>query len=143
MIRYLNLPQIPKSIVENLPADWNQFDQKVSYPGSNYVWTDSFNQEINSWCQQNISQDMYFAFQIMSGDVPIHQDIGTLIKLVYLIHPGGKSVTTNFYNSQRELEQSYVIDTNRWHVLQADHLHSVNGVEPGQIRFSVTGRIFP
>jgi len=143
MIRYLNLPQIPESIIKNLPTDCNQFEQKISYPGSNYVWTDSFNQEVNSWCQQNISSDMYFAFQILSGDVPIHQDIGTLIKLVYLIHPGGESVTTNFYNARQELAQSYIIDTNRWHILQADCLHSVDGIESGKFRFSITGRIFP
>jgi hypothetical protein len=143
MIRYLNLPQVPKSIIENLPSDWDQFDQKVSYANRNYVWTDSFNQEINSWCQQNVCQDMYFGFQIMRGDVPIHRDTGTLTKLVYLIYPGGNSVTTNFYNDQQELAQSHVIDINRWHVLQANRLHSVDGIEPGQIRFSITGRIFP
>jgi hypothetical protein len=143
MIRYLNLPQVPKSIIENLPSDWDQFDQKVSYANRNYVWTDSFNQEINSWCQQNVCQDMYFGFQIMRGDVPVHRDTGTLTKFVYLIYPGGKSVATNFYNDQQELAQSYVIDINRWHVLQANRLHSVDGIEPGQIRFSITGRIFP
>jgi hypothetical protein len=143
MMRYLELPRIPDSIIDNLPTDWDQYDRKVSYPGSNYAWTDSFNQEINSWCQQNISPDMYFGFQIMSGDVPIHRDHGTRTKLVYLIYPGGKSVATNFYSDQQELAQSYVINTNRWHVLQTDCLHSVDGIEAGQFRFSVTGRIFP
>lgn len=143
MIRYINLPTIPNSIVDSLPKDWQQYNQRVSYANSNYVWTDSFNQEINAWCQQNISADMYFGFQIMSGNVPIHRDINTLTKLIYLIYPGGSSVATNFYNDQRERTHGYIIESGRWHILQADRFHSVDGVEPGQVRFSITGRIFP
>lgn len=143
MIRYLELPKIPNSIIDNLPADWKQYDQKVSYSGSNYTWTDSFNQEINSWCQEHISQGMYFGFQIMTGNVPMHKDVGTLTKLVYLLQPGGKNVTTNFYNDDRTLAHSFVIEPFRWHVLRADSFHSVDHIEPDQVRFSITGRIFP
>jgi hypothetical protein len=142
MLQYLNLPQIPKSIIESLPANRSQYDKKFVYGRGSYVWSDSFNQDMNDWCQQNISKDVFFGFQIMTSNVPIHRDKGPSVKLVYLIDPGGESVSTKFYNDEYKLTKEYVIETNRWHLLQVNQLHSVNGIEPEKSRFSIAGTIF-
>lgn len=142
MIQYVNLPQIPQDIINQLPRDINQYKKKVDYDV--YVWTDSFNQTINEWCKKNICENMYWGFQIIQGDLPIHKDVGTKIKFVYVLETGGDHVVTNFYQEdQTTITNSYIIQPHRWHILEADRYHDVQGVESGKYRMSVTGRIFP
>jgi hypothetical protein len=137
----LNLPQIPAGIVDNLNYNFDQYNQHNRL-GDAYLWSDSFNQEVNAWCQANICEDMYWGFQIISGDLPAHKDIGTEIKLTYLINTGGDRVLTNFYAEDKiTVTDSYMIPEGRWHLLQANRYHGVHNVE--STRFSVTGRVFP
>jgi len=140
-VRYLNLPQIPESILDSLNMNLDEYEKK-SVPLETYVWTDSFNAEINCWCQENICGTMYWGFQIIDGGVAVHKDIGTLTKLNYIIIPGGDNVVTEFYNEDKTVASSVVIEPFRWHVLKADSYHSVRNMDPGKKRFSVTGRIF-
>lgn len=142
MICYLNLPPIPAPLVDSVVLDIDRYHVKAQY--GNYNWSDSFNDQINNWCKTNISDTVYWAFQFMTGDVPTHKDKDTVTKLVYILNPGGSSVTTNFFDSEHgDVVKSYVIQPCRWHLLQANQWHSVEHIEPGQVRFSVTGRIFP
>lgn len=144
MIRFLNLPKIPDYIVANLNRQFDQYTKKVQYLDGAYVWSDDWSELINEWCKNNICSTMHWGFQIMSADIPMHKDTGTETKLIYLIEPGGANVVTNFYKDDKHtVTHSYVIPTNQWHVLRANAYHSVDGIEPGQTRFSLTGRIFP
>jgi len=144
MIRYLNLPSIPKEIINNLNYEFDRYDTTVSYLDKTYVWSDDFNQEISLWCKKNICNTMHWGFQIINGDLPIHKDVGTTLKLIYLIRSGGSEVKTNFFqDDETTLTHSYVIPVEQWHILKADDFHSVSGVHTGQTRFSLTGRIFP
>ncbi len=126
-------------MVKELPTDINLY-KKINY--GNYNWTDSFTEKINSWGKEFVSNEMYFGLQIMTGNVPVHKDIGTQIKFVYLIDQGGTEVYTKFWNDNLDLLDQYKIETNRWHILKADCNHSVEGLEPGKIRRSITARIF-
>jgi hypothetical protein len=144
MIRYFNFPAVPIEILNNLNYQFDQYNAKVSYRNKTYVWSDDFNQEINNWCQKNICETMHWGFQIMSNRIETHKDVGTEIKLIYLIRSGGANVKTNFYKDDKiTVSHSYVIPTFRWHILKANEYHSVDGIEPGNIRFSLTGRVFP
>jgi hypothetical protein len=108
-----------------------------------YAWSSHGTEDINTWCQQNISAEMYFASQCMINNVDIHKDIGTKIKLSFILDTGGNDVVTNFYaDDQITLLASYVIEPNRWHIFKADTYHQVSNITPGQVRFSITGRIF-
>lgn len=140
-VRYINLPKIPDSIVQNLNRNFEEYDTSVGrYP---YSWSDSFNSEINLWCQKNICDTMYFAFQIIRGDLFLHKDVGTRTKFIYLFDTGGDNVVTEFYDDdQTTLLDSIVIEPLRWHILKADTYHCVKNVKPDKIRFSLTGKIF-
>ena len=141
MIRYLNFPRVPDSIIQSLNYNFDEYDQRNRL-GDVYLWSDSFNKEINAWCKENICEDMHWGFQIISGDLPIHKDIGTEIKLIYLVELGGSNVLTNFYEEDKiTIANSYNIEARRWHILQAEKYHSVHNVE--SVRFSITGRVFP
>lgn len=141
-IQYLNLPPIPTEILASIPQDFALYQGQTAKRFDTYLWSDAHNKQLNQWCQDNICSEMYFGFQIITGDIPAHKDVGTQTKITYLIHTGGDQVATEFFDDQHNLIASYKIESGRWHVLKADALHSVSNIEPGQVRFSVTGRIF-
>jgi hypothetical protein len=150
-IRYLNFPPIPSSIIESINPTilLESFKQDVKEHKKNpsmyetYTWTDESNAELNAWCQDNICADMYYAFQIITGILPIHKDNGTKIKLNYIVIPGGANVITEFYNDDLTTKlASYSILANKWHVFKADTYHSVSNIDPDQIRLGITARIF-
>jgi hypothetical protein len=143
--RYINLPKIPQELLTSINFNSADYKPNGTYsPG--YKWSDDFNQEVNKWCQANICENMYFAFQFIDGpSMEIHKDSKTLTKFCYILDPGGDNVETRFHdelNPSRVVE-SVVLQPLRWHILKVDSFHSVNGIEPGRTRFSITGRIFP
>lgn len=141
--RYVNLPKIPNEILNQINFDFSSYDAKFIGSNGNYQWSDSHNKIINDWCQQNICSEMYWAFQIISGDMPIHKDNGTKTKFVYLLQTGGDNVVTEFYDEDKtNVLQSVIIEPHRWHILKVDNFHGVRNVDSGKIRFSITGRIF-
>jgi hypothetical protein len=139
--RYLNLPKIPSDIFINYNFD--EYEKKVQgliNPG--YVWTDSFNNEINEWCKKNICDDMYYAFQIIKTDIGIHTDNQTKIKFLYVLETGGDNVITEWYSEDNTVVDSVVIQPNKWCVIKVDYPHAVKNIESGKTRFAITGRIF-
>ncbi len=138
-IHYINLPKVPQELIDELPTDI-AFYNVINH--GNYNWSDSFTEKINAWGKQFVGNEMYFAFQFMTGNIPVHKDIETQIKFVYLIDQGGTEVYTKFWNDNLDLLDQYKIETNRWHILKADCNHSVEGLEQGKIRRSITARIF-
>jgi len=148
-IQYVNFPEIPKELIEciipqNLVDLFNQNENKKSTRiHETYTWTDDLNEKINVWGQQNICPDMYYAFQLMTGPLPIHKDRITKTKLNYIVSTGGDNIMTTFYDEDRTTElASYNIPINKWHLFKADTYHSVGDLAPGQIRLAVTARIF-
>ena len=141
-IQYLNLPKIPQHIIDQLERDPTVYHQVSTVEGP-YTWSDYDTKLLNVWCRENICSEMYFGLQIMTGNLPLHLDTGTKIKINYIIDPGGTDVITSFYdNDQVTLLDSYCIEPNRWHIFKADTHHQVTNIQPGQYRFGVTGRIF-
>ncbi len=138
-IQYLNLPKIPSKIIDNLPKEFELYE---TLNIDNYNWSKSHNYELNEWAQEHISKEMYFAFQLMTGDLPIHKDVDSKTKLLYLIDQGGSNVFTKFWDDQFNLLDEYIIEKNCWHILKADTNHSVEGIEQNRLRWSVIARIF-
>lgn len=167
-IRELKLPQIPQDIVDRVidrhtkdPNSyaplWDQDDlpMPVYYqePEAKIVtFSDSFNEEIDQWCKDNICDSIKWDWQILSKDLPIHRDFDadTLENLVlhtkffYLITPGGDNVVTNFFNSEdpTDIIETYVIKTRTWYLFNAARHHNVVGIEPGKTRFTMVGNTF-
>lgn len=141
-IRYLNLPQLPQSVLDLINMNLDEYEKKVVRLET-YTWSDSFNEEVNRWCQENICKTMYWGFQIIESDVVVHKDVGPLTKLNYILIPGGDNVVTEFYAEDKTtLVNSVTIEPRRWHLLKADSYHAVRNIEPGKKRFSITGKVF-
>ena len=145
-IQYLKLPRIPDHIINKIPLDPNMYTTwSNGYKNlETYKWSDMYCEDLNEWCRQNVCEDMYFGLQMLFGHNQRHKDKGTLTKINSVITTGGQNVTTVFYDDiQSDLAcDSYQIEPHRWHIFKADAYHQVHNLEPGQVRFGVTGRIF-
>jgi hypothetical protein len=141
-IQYFKLPPVPVDIINAIKLDPNHYTKKES--GVTYRWTDQDNAELNQWGQKHICDEMYFALQFFEKPNTLHKDTGTHTKLNYVISPGGPNILTEFYDDDRTTQlASYHIEPLRWHVLKADTFHRITGdFTPGQIRFSITARMF-
>ena len=143
--RYLEFPCIPDSLLEGLNWNVSEYTRKgESRIPNEFLWSDDHNQNLDRWGKENICSNMYFAFQIIFNDLPLHKDLGTVCKLNYILDPGGDNVLTEWYeDDQKTLLQSCVIDPGRWHIFKADSYHTVKNLQPGRTRFAITARIFP
>jgi hypothetical protein len=141
-IRWLKLPPIPKEIIDDLPLDFSLYEQKTKYQEI-FFRSDSFIGEVDQWCRKNICDSVHWGFQIIKGDAPKHRDLRVSTKFHYVILPGGDNVYTRFYSEDgNDIAESIKIPEHCWHIFKADSPHSVDGIEPGKTRFSITGKIF-
>lgn len=140
--RQIFLPQIPADIVEQVYQSANELVNLVNYHENNYKWV-AANDAVQQWCRENISPDMYWGVQIIDGNLLAHKDIGTKIKFNYIIDAAGTNSVTHFYDDEMKLVETVHFKEHVWYILDVTMFHEVTGLEPGQIRLSLTGRIFP
>lgn len=140
----MNLPRIPDNILALINPNFDLYEKKdAGRHGNIYTWSDSFNQEINAWCQQNICNEMYWGFQIIRGDLKPHTDNVTQVKLTYLVETGGPNVVTEWYDQDHvTVIDSVILEPHRWHILKVDTPHGVKNTVADSVRLSITGRIF-
>ena len=143
MIRYLNLPKIPDEIIQRIDTRPENRNPVTKAYSEIFKWDDAGNEEVHAWCRDNICKDMYFAFQYMLKDMPMHIDQGTKIKLNYLIVPGGEDAITRFYDENKNLTHEVKVEPFRWHLLDGSVYHAVDNIDADKYRFAITGRIFP
>lgn len=142
-VRQINLPNITQDLLEKLPRTFDAYDTGKKYLVPNYAWSDRDNADIDQWCKANVCGSMYWAFQIITGDMTLHKDNGTKIKLLYLVETGGPSVWTEFFaDDQTTLLQRACLEKDRWYAMKVDVYHRVIGVQSGQTRLAITGRLF-
>ena len=136
-----SFPKLPTDIYEKINFNLDQYRNKNTVGNNvNYVWSDDFNENINNWCQQNVVDGIYYAFQIATEDMPLHKDKNSTVKLIYVLDTGGDDVLTNFYNDKQELLHSLKVEPNFWYLLKTDVFHAVEGIT--RPRFSICATVF-
>ena len=142
-VHYLNFPSIPTSIIDALPKNYDEYDQEKFAPsGNRFCYSRSFTADLDKWCKQNICPSSYFGFQLIHEDLHVHKDEIALIKLIYLIDPGGEKITTTWYDDDFNKVTAYEIEPFRWCLMKIDWWHDVVGIEPGRSRVAVASKMF-
>ena len=141
-VKYLNFPVIPDHLRDMAINKISKNpDSRIVKSNENYKWTIVKDNELEQWLVTNISPSLFWGLQIITGDMRIHSDNPTTVKICYLFELGGDNVITEFYHNDQIID-SIKIDHDRWHILNVMINHSVRGVESGKTRISLTGRIF-
>lgn len=157
--RLLNFPPLPQYIVDKIDFNYQNYlnydltdtspenciDQTLLSPENKRTMNSHHNTELlNEWCHENICDSMHFFWMLRSfRDQRNHKDVGTKVKLIYVLDPGGDQVTTTWYaDDQKTVLQKIQLETHQWYILKTDMYHQVQGVEHGRVRFCVGARIF-
>ena len=146
-VKYLNLPTIPRSVIDSIKFD----DDALAKAKSTYGYATSVKstEELNQWGRENISEDIFLNYQLITGPAPnsvgkIHKDTSTKTKLMYIVNTGGDKVVTTFYTDEAGSDEMFhiTVDPCRWAILEADAWHHVTGLASGEVRFAITGQVF-
>ena len=86
--RQIFLPQVPAEVVEQVRLSAQDLVNVVEHNNKNYKWA-AANEQVQQWCRQNISPDMYWGVQIIDSDLPVHKDLGTQAKFNYIVDNAG------------------------------------------------------
>ena len=136
-----SFPKLSAEIYEKINFNLSLYQNKNTLGTNvNYVWSDDFNKDINEWCKKHIIDDVYYAFQIATADMPLHKDKNSTVKLIYVLDTGGDNVITSFYNQQKQKLHSIKVEANCWYLLKTDVWHCVEGITSP--RFSICATVF-
>lgn len=150
LFQYLNaLPQIPLELLHT-PILYDE--TKIGFKDNEYArWATT--PELKEWLRENISEDVELAgAQVISNNVPLHCDKRKWA-LNYLIHLGGNNVKTSFHKlpgepvmqtpAMRAWDKpseelcSTTFELHRWHLLNTNVLHRVDGVQGKRVAITL------
>jgi hypothetical protein len=147
LTKQILLPQVPDTVIravyDSISTNKNEaFDDNkdIQQELPNYVWVRS-NDIVQTWCKNNISPDIYWAVQVIKEHTPIHKDVNTESKFIYVIDTGGDNAVTHYYNEDYEIIESQIYEANKWYILNTKILHRVENITG--TRIAITGRIHP
>lgn len=69
--------------------------------------------------------------------LPVHKDTNRHVAYNYIIDPGGDEVYTCFYDDDQNLIEKVNIETGRWHKLDVQTFHNVEGMTRPRIALTV------
>lgn len=148
-IKKLLLPRLPDNIINEVYNSIKIGTNRVEIPESinkdefnMYAWIPA-NDVIQNWCRSNISPDLYWGIQVIDKDLPMHKDNVTELKFNYIIDQGSADAKTNYYDDDKILLNSYVLEKHWWYILNVRVFHEVIGIKSGEKRVSITSRLLP
>ena len=152
-IKYLDLPLIPKYLLEPLDVLLTKPinpHSSVSPLAKNFKEKKA-SDELNNWLKDNINFyiDASPNYMLINRNITIHRDVdnynkqtqtkGRTIALNYLINPGGKNVYTTIYNEDKKtILQTEKIEPFRWHYITVDRYHGIHGIDETDTRVNLS-----
>ena len=146
-VKKINLPSLPDEFLDDI-LKAIATEQDLAFRGENQVhYIEQVTWKaappcVQSWCRTHICDDIFWGLQTITADLPIHKDIDTLVKFYYLVQPGGDNVQTRYFKNGEQIA-SYHFNKGCWYIIDVETEHDAVGIEPGQVRIGLTGRIFP
>ena len=140
MFKYLDIPQIPESIIPSRQELLDlPYKEKTNFP-STYIWFRNKHCTglVNEWIQDTLKVKVHTQYQFVLNGIPRHKDSGRHICMNYILYPGGPNVSTNFYEDDKEtLVHSEIIKEKTWHTILTYLYHDVTNIDPNDIRIAI------
>ena len=140
-IDYLNIPAIPKEILEDLDTIRNRlFAIGTPYNGTFRLKDTS--STVSDYIQTLFPFEVHCRYQFVYQGLPIHTDMkgnaGRKLAVNYLLNAGGNNVITNIYDNNYNVIDSKCLELNRWHYIRTDHLHNVSNIDKDSVRIALS-----
>jgi hypothetical protein len=149
-IKYLNFPQVPEELLdsfEDIIAKTSELLPKTPQRQKEqleYFQNKAIGQELDQWLHGIFKFKFYAKYQIIYRGIPIHTDKGAYegdrkYAINYLLDLGGTNVITTVYDDDmKTVLQSECLELKRWHTIQVEKFHGVEGIEPEKLRIALS-----
>lgn len=143
-----NVPQVPSNLYLTNPDDIKQLDTMASIrrptdpvpsweSGTVYTMYQAPD-ELVSWVQTHFDFPVKVTYQLITGQVPIHKDVGRTKCWNYIIDAGGDDVVTRWWNDDKtKVIRAFVFPTDCWYELNVGINHDVANVTGTRIAITV------
>lgn len=95
-------------------------------------------QVILEWTKQVFDFPHKVDVRVIRGDLDIHTDLDRSVAYNYHIETGGAKASTDFYDADDNLLESYIVPPRTWAKLNVTIPHAVNNIEEGQRRIGLS-----
>ena len=143
-INYLDdIPPIPDDLLEPLDV----IISRQSMTPNNYVQNKKVSMELFDWLTKTFNRPIIAYYQVMHNDIDPHVDRKRTKAINYLIQTGGENATTFIYKQKAKpgpykgtvtVEESKILELNRWHSIDVTRIHAVKNIESNHPRISVS-----
>jgi len=145
-IEYLDLPKIPEHLLESIqdiiikpPKNFSSISTDYPYFKTRYI-----NDDLQTWLQSIFDFKVNAQYQLIYNGLPVHIDKNNRVTAYnYLLDAGGDNVKTSIYDSSYKVLQSERIELKRWHRINTSILHGVSGIQPNNVRVSISLDVRP
>jgi hypothetical protein len=139
-IKYVDLPRVPKHLIEPLKNIINKPPKTLSYIPTEYAYfkTKHVNNDLKSWLQPLFEFEISPQYQLVYDGLPIHVDRDRIFTYNYLLDTGGDDVKTAIYDENHKLLQSEILELKRWHHINTSMPHCVHGINPYKVRIAIS-----
>jgi hypothetical protein len=143
-LEYLDLPKIPEELIVDIyrtirntpPKDRHAVPKSTDAEQHNAWNSIKASESLKSFTRSIFNFDHDVHIFVLSGNLPIHKDNTRDIAYNYVLETG--NATTNFYDEDKNLIDSYNIETFKWHTLNVKNYHSVEILQSPRILISVS-----
>ena len=139
-IKYIDLPRVPKHLIEPLRHIITKPPKNGSYVSAEYAYfkTKHVKNDLNLWLQSLLKFEVQAQYQLVYDGLPIHVDKHRIFAYNYLLDAGGDNVETAIYDENHKLLQSEKLELNRWHRIDTGMPHCVHGIDPDRVRIAIS-----
>jgi len=149
-IKYLDFPQVPKELLESVediiakPAELLPMTPQRQKQQLEYFQNKTISDQLYHWLKGVFKFKFYAKYQVIHRGIPIHTDKGAYegdrrYAMNYLLDQGGSNVITTVYDDdQQTVLQTECLELKRWHTIQVEKFHGVEGIEPGKLRVALS-----
>ena len=140
-IEYIDLPRIPDEFLESIEEIMALPKKPKTFARPGYPITTKYvSPKLNQYIESIFPIPVWVGYQVIHDNIPIHVDSGGNRRVCYnyLLQQGGDEVYTTFYNENHEVVQTEKLELHRWHRLNTENLHGVQGVKDFRIAITVT-----
>lgn len=138
----LKIDPIPLEYCEYIKEHIDSFDILSRSFFDSVLIVRSLPEHIEKWLKTNIADIDWFVGKFKANYPAIHRDNGLAESLWFLVQKGNEGVESLFYapDGQTVIENQ-VLDENKWHLFKNDIWHNQGGLQDGNERIIVWGRV--
>ena len=130
------IPEIPSELIDITENEIRKIPNIFNGVTAKKYSLHAVTKELKNFLKPYFNSNVNIAFQLITGELPVHKDYGRTNCYNYIIKTGGDVDTVWYDNDLKEIERVN-FSAYRWHNINVETFHNVIGVDSTRIAISV------